>query len=87
MARPGLLDAEGSPERTCIVTRTKGMPEDMIRFVIGPGAIVVPDIATQIAGTWRLGNRADGSRRGSRQTASFFKGVQDEGRGSGKFAG
>jgi predicted RNA-binding protein YlxR (DUF448 family) len=50
LARPGLLDAEGSPERTCIVTRTKGMPEDMIRFVIGPGATVVPDIARKLPG-------------------------------------
>ena len=50
MARPGLLDAEGSPERTCIVTRTKGLPEDMIRFVVGPGAIVVPDIGRKLPG-------------------------------------
>jgi predicted RNA-binding protein YlxR (DUF448 family) len=50
LARPGLLDAEGSPERTCIVTRTKGLPEDMIRFVVGPGAIVVPDIGRKLPG-------------------------------------
>lgn len=50
MARPGLLDAEGSPERTCIVTRTKGLPEDIIRFVMGPGAIVVPDIGRKLPG-------------------------------------
>ncbi len=60
MERAGLLDAResdakesdanGSPERTCIVTRTKGVPEDMIRFVVGPGAIVVPDIARKLPG-------------------------------------
>lgn len=50
MARPALLDAEGSPERTCIVTRAKGLPEDMIRFVVGPGAIVVPDIRRKLPG-------------------------------------
>jgi|SRR5208283_648682 len=50
LARAGLLDAEGSPERTCIVTRTKGLPEDMIRFVMGPGAIVVPDIGRKLPG-------------------------------------
>jgi len=50
LARPGLLDAEGSPERTCIVTRTKGLPEDMIRFVMGPGAIVIPDIGRKLPG-------------------------------------
>ncbi|MGH6837418.1 MAG: RNA-binding protein [Methylocella sp.] len=50
MARPALLDAEGSPERTCIVTRAKGLPEDMIRFVAGPSAIVVPDIGRKLPG-------------------------------------
>jgi uncharacterized protein len=50
LARPALLDTEGSPERTCIVTRAKGLPEDMIRFVVGPGAIVVPDIRRKLPG-------------------------------------
>jgi predicted RNA-binding protein YlxR (DUF448 family) len=50
LARPARLDAEGSPERTCIVTRAKGLPEDMIRFVVGPGAIVVPDIRRKLPG-------------------------------------
>jgi uncharacterized protein len=50
LARPALLDAEGSPERTCIVTRAKGLPEDMIRFVIGPGGVVVPDIRRKLPG-------------------------------------
>lgn len=50
MARPADLDAEGSPERTCIVTRAKGWPQDMIRFVVGPGAIVVPDIRRKLPG-------------------------------------
>ncbi|WP_036258884.1 RNA-binding protein [Methylocapsa aurea] len=43
-------DAEAGPERTCIVTRTKGAPEDMIRFVVGPGAVVVPDIRRKLPG-------------------------------------
>ncbi len=50
MARPALLDAAGSRERTCIVTRAKGLPGDMIRFVVGPGAIVVPDIRRKLPG-------------------------------------
>jgi uncharacterized protein len=50
LRRPGIADAEGSSERTCIVTRTKGEPDDMIRFVIGPGAMVVPDIARKLPG-------------------------------------
>ncbi len=50
MARRALLDAEGSSERTCIVTRAKGLPQNMIRFVVGPGAIVVPDIRRELPG-------------------------------------
>jgi len=50
LPRLALLDADGSPERTCIVTRAKGLPEDMIRFVVGPGAIVVPDIRRKLPG-------------------------------------
>jgi uncharacterized protein len=68
LARPALLDAEGSPERTCIVTRTKGLPEDMIRFVVGPGAIVVPDIRRKLPGrgvwvTARAGYVAEAVKR------------------------
>lgn len=50
LARPGRLDPEGASERTCIVSRTKGSPEEMIRFVMGPGAIVVPDIGRKLPG-------------------------------------
>lgn len=68
MARPAVLDAEGSPERTCIVTRAKGLPEDMIRFVVGPGAIVVPDIRRKLPGrgVWvmaRSGHVAEAVKR------------------------
>jgi uncharacterized protein len=50
VARPESRVAEGSPERTCIVTRTKAMPRDMIRFVVGPDATVVPDIRRKLPG-------------------------------------
>lgn len=39
-----------SPERTCIVTRVKGAPQEMIRFVLGPDAAVVPDIRRKLPG-------------------------------------
>ena len=41
---------EKGPERTCIVTRVKGAPEAMIRFVVGPEAVVVPDIRRKLPG-------------------------------------
>ncbi|WP_255564861.1 RNA-binding protein [Methylovirgula sp. HY1] len=37
-------------ERTCIVTRTKGEPETMIRFVVGPNGQVVPDLKHKLPG-------------------------------------
>ncbi len=53
-------DGESGPERTCIVTRAKGSPEGMIRFVLGPDAAVVPDIRCKLPGrgVWVTG-RAD----------------------------
>lgn len=68
MTRSARLDAEGSPERTCIVTRAKGLPEDMIRFVIGPGGAVVPDIRRKLPGrgvwvTARAGRVAEAVKR------------------------
>lgn len=42
-------DLEG-PERTCIVTRAKGTPEDMLRFALAPDGSVVPDIRAKLPG-------------------------------------
>ena len=41
---------EDGPERTCIVTRAKGAPDTMIRFVAGPDHVVVPDIRRRLPG-------------------------------------
>ncbi len=55
---PDSLTPETGPERTCIVTRTKGSPEDMIRFVLGPDLRVVPDIRQKLPGrgVWVTGH-------------------------------
>jgi hypothetical protein len=50
LARTDKADQETGPERTCIVTRTKASPDAMIRFVLGPGAILVPDIRRKLPG-------------------------------------
>lgn len=50
LTKAAAMNSEASPERTCIVTRAKGTPEDMIRFVIGPDATVVPDIRRKLPG-------------------------------------
>jgi predicted RNA-binding protein YlxR (DUF448 family) len=44
-----LTDEQG-PERTCIVTRQKGSPEAMLRFVVGPDGEVVPDLRRRLPG-------------------------------------
>lgn len=44
------VPASTGSERTCIVTRTKGEPETMIRFVVGPDARVVPDLRHKLPG-------------------------------------
>jgi predicted RNA-binding protein YlxR (DUF448 family) len=37
-------------ERMCIVTRTRGEPDDLVRFVRGPDGTVVPDIRCELPG-------------------------------------
>ncbi len=41
---------EDGPLRTCVVTREKRAPEDMIRFVAGPDGTVVPDLKRNLPG-------------------------------------
>jgi predicted RNA-binding protein YlxR (DUF448 family) len=49
-APAGKFETEDGPERTCIVTRIKGSPSDMIRFVLGPDLAVIPDIRHKLPG-------------------------------------
>jgi hypothetical protein len=37
-------------ERTCIVTRKSGAPDDLIRFVVGPDCVLVPDLKRNLPG-------------------------------------
>lgn len=43
-------DADCGPERTCIVSRERRAPEDLIRFVVAPDGGVVPDLACRLPG-------------------------------------
>ena len=56
---PG-CDPERGPQRRCIVTRAQGDKGRMIRFVLGPDRVVVPDLAARLPGRgfW-LSARAD----------------------------
>ena len=40
----------GGAERRCLVTRQRLPRERMVRFVVGPGAAVVPDVAERLPG-------------------------------------
>lgn len=48
------------PERTCIVRRETANPADLIRFVLGPDATVVPDLRHKLPGrgVWVTADRA-----------------------------
>ncbi len=43
-------DLSALPERTCIVTRRKGTPDDLVRFVLDPDGAVVPDLKARLPG-------------------------------------
>lgn len=43
-------DVAGGMERTCLVTRKAGNPDDMIRFVVSPEGEVVPDLKRILPG-------------------------------------
>ncbi len=44
------LDDEKGPQRRCIVTRASGERGRMIRFVLGPDKLIVPDLAARLPG-------------------------------------
>ena len=37
-------------ERTCVVTRRAGSPDDLIRFVLAPDGTVTPDLKRKLPG-------------------------------------
>lgn len=47
---PEADDPDAGPERTCVVTRRKGPPDGMIRFVLDPGGSVVADVRRKLPG-------------------------------------
>ena len=48
--RPKHDDDEAGPERTCLVTRERGHPDAMVRFVLSPEGEVTPDIRRRLPG-------------------------------------
>ena len=50
MARGGRQTDQDGPERKCIVSGQSQPKAGLIRFVIGPDAMVVPDVLARLPG-------------------------------------
>ncbi|PWR02180.1 RNA-binding protein [Meridianimarinicoccus roseus] len=50
MTRGGADKNRDAPERRCLVTGTRGGKAGLVRFVVGPGDVVVPDILGRLPG-------------------------------------
>ena len=72
-------------ERMCIVTRESRPAGELIRFVVGPDGVLVPDLDAQAAGPRRLGQRRarDAVTRQSKKKAVRQR-PQDRGDGAGR---
>lgn len=60
MTRGGRSKERDGPERRCIVTGESGPTQGLIRFAVGPGGEVVPDLAEKLPGRgiWLSSTRA-----------------------------
>lgn len=60
MTRGGAAKNRANPERRCIATGESGPTDRLIRFVLGPAAEVVPDLAAKLPGrgVWLTAERA-----------------------------
>lgn len=61
MTRGGRQKDRDAPERRCIVTGETGGKAGLVRFVVGPGGEVVPDLAEKLPGRgiWVTAGRAE----------------------------
>jgi uncharacterized protein len=60
MTRGGRRKVREEPERRCLVTRATAPRRGLVRFVLGPGDLVVPDLAARLPGRgmWVSSDRA-----------------------------
>jgi predicted RNA-binding protein YlxR (DUF448 family) len=56
-------------ERTCIVTRKSGAPDELIRFVVGPDSVLAPDLKRNLPGRgcWVTADRLHVDRAAARK--------------------
>lgn len=62
-------------DRTCIVTRRQTEPDELIRFVVGPDNVVVPDLKRNLPGRgcWVTADRLHMDRAGRNHFARAFR--------------
>ena len=87
MTRGGRKDPNDGPERRCIVSGESGPRATLIRFVVGPDATIVPDLAGKLPGRgiWVTADRAALERavskrlfaRAARQPVTVPEGLPD----------
>ncbi|MEM8787046.1 MAG: RNA-binding protein [Pseudomonadota bacterium] len=75
MTRGGRKAERTAPERRCIATGDSGPKAGLIRFVVGPGDVIVPDVAEKLPGRgiWVSADRAaldKAGRKGGFQRAA-----------------
>ena len=60
MTRGGQAKSRTAPERRCIATGETGPRHGLIRFVVGPDGVIVPDVAGKLPGRgiWVTADRA-----------------------------
>lgn len=72
----GPLTGRAGSERTCILNRRAGPPDGLLRFVVGPDGLVVPDLKARLPGrgAWVTATRAAVSEAAKRKLfARAFK--------------
>ena len=81
------LDRERGPQRRCIVTREQGDRASMLRFVVGPGRSIVPDLGARLPGRgyWLSaranvleGGTLDASRRKGGLASAFARAARGQ---------
>ncbi|MEM1365000.1 MAG: RNA-binding protein [Pseudomonadota bacterium] len=67
-----------SPERTCLVTREKRPPSEMIRFVLSPDGTVTPDVNGKLPGRGVWLTATEGTVREAVRRKVFGRGFRTE---------
>jgi predicted RNA-binding protein YlxR (DUF448 family) len=75
MTRGGRTKPRDEPERRCIVTGETGPKQGLVRFVVGPGDVVVPDVLGKLPGRgmWVTSRRPELERAGRGQFSRSAK--------------